>query len=67
MLNMHRIPVLIFSAGVGNILESVLEREQVHFPNIKVVSNYMDFDECDRVTSFQKPLIHMYGQTVYDY
>ncbi|OXA65068.1 cytosolic 5'-nucleotidase 3 [Folsomia candida] len=62
MLNMHRIPVLIFSAGVGNILESVLEREQVHFPNIKVVSNYMDFDECDRVTSFQKPLIHMFNK-----
>jgi len=54
------VPVLVFSAGIGDILEAVLIREDSFFPNLKVVSNYMEFDDSGRVTAFKKPLIHMY-------
>ncbi|XP_068923807.1 7-methylguanosine phosphate-specific 5'-nucleotidase isoform X3 [Petaurus breviceps papuanus] len=39
------IPLLIFSAGIGDILEEIIRQMNVFHPNIHVVSNYMDFDE----------------------
>lgn len=39
------VPLLIFSAGIGDVLEEVIRQAGVFFSNVKVVSNYMDFDE----------------------
>lgn len=44
-LHKHDVPLLIFSAGVGDILEEVIRQAGVFHPNVKVFSNYMDFDE----------------------
>lgn len=44
-LHEHNIPVFIFSAGIGDILEEVIHQAGVYHPNVKVVSNFMDFDE----------------------
>uniref|UniRef100_A0A673ALV2 5'-nucleotidase, cytosolic IIIB n=1 Tax=Sphaeramia orbicularis TaxID=375764 RepID=A0A673ALV2_9TELE len=40
----HHIPLLIFSAGVGDVLEEVIRQNHVFHPNINIISNYMDFD-----------------------
>lgn len=39
------IPLVIFSAGIGDVLEEVIRQAGVFHPNIMVFSNYMDFDE----------------------
>ncbi|KAG7268040.1 hypothetical protein CRUP_000223 [Coryphaenoides rupestris] len=39
-----QVPLLIFSAGVGDILEEVVHQSQVFHPNVHGISNYMDFD-----------------------
>lgn len=44
-LHKHNVPLLIFSAGIGDILEEVIRQAGVFHPNVKVFSNYMDFDE----------------------
>lgn len=44
-LHEHSIPLLIFSAGIGDILEELILQAGVFHPNVKVFSNYMDFDE----------------------
>lgn len=44
-LSEHNIPVFIFSAGIGDILEEVIHQAGVYHSNVKVVSNFMDFDE----------------------
>uniref|UniRef100_A0A3Q4BLP3 Uncharacterized protein n=1 Tax=Mola mola TaxID=94237 RepID=A0A3Q4BLP3_MOLML len=44
-LQEHSIPLLILSAGIGDILEEVIRQAGVFHPNIKVLSNFMDFDE----------------------
>lgn len=62
MLNAAQVPVLIFSAGVGDLLEQVLQRDGVLLPNLQVVSNYMEFDSNDRVSAFRPPLIHMFNK-----
>ncbi|MBA0624350.1 hypothetical protein Godav_009724 [Gossypium davidsonii] len=53
------VPVLIFSAGLADIIEEVL-RQKVHryFKNIKIVSNQMVFDDSGRLVSFKGKLIH---------
>lgn len=45
-LEEQRIPLLIFSAGVGDVLEEVIQQNRVFHPNVRIISNYMDFDEA---------------------
>ncbi|XP_059448964.1 uncharacterized protein LOC132180133 [Corylus avellana] len=53
------IPVLIFSAGLADIIEEVL-RQKLHrsFKNVKVVSNQMVFDSDGCLVSFKGKTIH---------
>ncbi|XP_022595305.1 7-methylguanosine phosphate-specific 5'-nucleotidase [Seriola dumerili] len=61
-LHEHSIPLLIFSAGIGDILEEVIRQAGVFHPNVKVFSNYMDFDECGVLKAFKGELIHIYNK-----
>uniref|UniRef100_A0A3B5AXR3 5'-nucleotidase n=1 Tax=Stegastes partitus TaxID=144197 RepID=A0A3B5AXR3_9TELE len=58
----HSIPLLIFSAGIGDILEEVIRQANVFHPNVKVFSNYMDFDETGLLKAFKGELIHIYNK-----
>ncbi|XP_031258905.1 7-methylguanosine phosphate-specific 5'-nucleotidase A [Pistacia vera] len=53
------IPVLVFSAGLADIIEEVL-RQKVHksFKNFKIVSNRMIFNEDGCLVSFRGKIIH---------
>lgn len=44
-LHKYNIPLFIFSAGVGDILEEIIRQANVFYSNVNVVSNYMDFDD----------------------
>nr|XP_008169430.1 cytosolic 5'-nucleotidase 3A isoform X3 [Chrysemys picta bellii] len=61
-LNEHNIPVFIFSAGIGDILEEVIHQAGVYHSNVKVVSNFMDFDESGVLKGFKGELIHVYNK-----
>nr|XP_023854911.1 cytosolic 5'-nucleotidase 3 [Salvelinus alpinus] len=61
-LQEHNIPLLIFSAGVGDVLEEVIRQAGVFHPNVKVFSNYMDFDETGVLKAFKGELIHIYNK-----
>lgn len=52
-LYQNSVPLFIFSAGIGDILEEIIRQKQVFHPNIHVVSNYMDFDEDVSQISFR--------------
>nr|XP_057905351.1 7-methylguanosine phosphate-specific 5'-nucleotidase-like [Doryrhamphus excisus] len=58
----HSIPLLIFSAGIGDILEEVIRQAGVFHSNVKVFSNYMDFDEEGVLKAFKGELIHTYNK-----
>ncbi|KAM6913678.1 cytosolic 5'-nucleotidase 3-like [Lycodopsis pacificus] len=58
----HSIPLLIFSAGIGDILEEVIRQAGVFHPNVKVISNYMDFGESGVLRAFKGELIHVYNK-----
>ncbi|KAI0497483.1 hypothetical protein KFK09_020712 [Dendrobium nobile] len=54
------VPILIFSAGLADIIEEVF-RQKLHrsFKNIKIVSNRMAFDDNGRLVSFKGKTIHV--------
>ncbi|XP_034475881.1 7-methylguanosine phosphate-specific 5'-nucleotidase-like [Drosophila innubila] len=51
------IPVLVFSAGLGNSVVSVLQQANIMHPNVKVVSNFLQYRD-GVLDGFQQPLIH---------
>jgi len=56
------VPVLIFSAGLGDLIHAVLDQHAGNHDNIKVVSNYMRFDEEGKMIGFTEEMIHMYNK-----
>ncbi|XP_019064780.1 7-methylguanosine phosphate-specific 5'-nucleotidase isoform X2 [Fukomys damarensis] len=61
-LHRHGVPLFIFSAGVGDILEEVIRQRGVLHPNIHIVSNYMDFGDDGLLQGFKAPLIHIFNK-----
>uniref|UniRef100_A0A3Q3X8L4 Uncharacterized protein n=1 Tax=Mola mola TaxID=94237 RepID=A0A3Q3X8L4_MOLML len=47
-LEEQQVPLLIFSAGVGDVLEEVIQQNHVFHPNVRIIANYMDFDQTVR-------------------
>ena len=43
-MNNMNIPVIIMSSGVGNIVKAFFEKEECLFNNIKIVSNFFEFE-----------------------
>ncbi|XP_072572608.1 cytosolic 5'-nucleotidase 3 isoform X2 [Paramormyrops kingsleyae] len=61
-LQQRNVPVFIFSAGLGDVLEEIIRQAGVYHPNVKVVSNFMDFDENGILRGFKGELIHVYNK-----
>uniref|UniRef100_A0ACD6A3B5 Uncharacterized protein n=1 Tax=Avena sativa TaxID=4498 RepID=A0ACD6A3B5_AVESA len=59
-LEARDIPVLVFSAGLADVIEEVF-RQKLHrsFKNIKIVSNRMVFNEDGRLVAFKGKTIHV--------
>lgn len=56
------VPVLVFSAGLGDSIRAVLQHEQVMLPNVKLVSNFLKY-ENGIVNGFSNlPLIHTFNK-----
>ncbi|GFQ85733.1 7-methylguanosine phosphate-specific 5'-nucleotidase [Trichonephila clavata] len=58
----HNVPLLIFSAGIGDVLKEVLCRDNLLYPNVKIIANFMQFDEENKLTGFKNDLIHTFNK-----
>jgi 5'-nucleotidase len=63
LLRKFNVPLLILSAGLGDIIDEILVQQASVHPNVHVVSNYMDFDENDTLVGFKGHLIHTFNKT----
>lgn len=45
VLHQAGVPVLVLSAGMGDVLEEVLRHFNVYTDNVKVVSNFFEYNE----------------------
>jgi cytosolic 5'-nucleotidase 3 len=57
------IPLLIFSAGLGDIIQEWIIQQCGSFKNMKIVSNFMSFDyNSNIITGFQGNMIHIFNK-----
>lgn len=60
-LNANKIPLIVFSAGIGNIIEIFFKHIFEEIPNnVHIISNMMEFDENNVAYKFSEPLIHTF-------
>lgn len=62
LLNSFKIPLLIFSAGKGDLIEGFLEEEGKLYNNISVIANFYDYDEKGFVTGYKSKIIHTFNK-----
>jgi len=68
------VPVIFISAGVGNVIEEVTRqciaetsgRLSDVWPNVKILSNNMLWDQNGEFEDFSTPLIHMFNKSLQD-
>ncbi|KAJ8964053.1 hypothetical protein NQ314_005194 [Rhamnusium bicolor] len=60
-----KVPVLVFSAGLGDTVMSVLKHCDVLLPNVEVVSNFLKYDSDGCIMGFKDRLIHVYNKNEY--
>jgi HAD superfamily hydrolase (TIGR01544 family) len=62
-LERYDVPLLIFSAGLGNIIQEWLLHQCGSFKNMKIISNYMSFDkQSNKINGFAGGLIHIFNK-----
>ena len=61
--NRYNIPVIIISAGIGNIIEEFLKLENDYYPNIKIISNFIEF-ENGVIRGIKGDIIHALNKNI---
>lgn len=62
LLNRHKVPVLVFSAGLGNSVISLMRQADVYLPNVKVISNFLQSGEDGILNGLQERVIHTFNK-----
>ncbi len=57
-LNSNNIPLLIFSAGIGNLIKGYLSKEGKLSSNVYILSNIFNFNEDGYATGYKNKAIH---------
>ncbi len=59
----NNIPVIIVSAGIGNVIYEFLKFNNCLYDNIFIISNFLDF-ENNKVLPFNKEMIHSCNKSI---
>jgi cytosolic 5'-nucleotidase 3 len=62
LLSTAKIPLLIFSAGMGNVIKLFLQKEKLLTDNVHIISNFFKFDEKGKAISYNDKLIHVFSK-----
>jgi len=62
-LSSNKIPLLIFSSGIGNLIEGYLKKENRLTPNIHILSNTFNFDKDGYATGYKNEIIHIMNKS----
>ncbi|XP_060530323.1 7-methylguanosine phosphate-specific 5'-nucleotidase [Cylas formicarius] len=64
-LAMENVPILVFSAGCGDVVATILQQGGVYLPNVKVVSNFLNYDSSGVIQGFKDKIIHVLNKNEY--
>lgn len=56
------IPILILSAGLGDLITGVLEKHKCNFDNIHVISNFYDYNTDGTIKGYKGKIIHSFNK-----
>lgn len=59
----NKIPVIILSAGIGNVIERFLKNNNCYFENIQIISNFLEFDDAGKMKEYDNIIIHTLNKT----
>ena len=63
--NDKNIPIIILSAGIGNVIEQFLKKENSFFNNIHIISNFIEFDTNGEIKEFDySKIIHTLNKSL---
>ncbi len=60
----NQIPVIIFSAGIGNVIEQFLKENNCYYSNIIIIGNFIKFDENGDMIKFSDNIIHTLNKNI---
>lgn len=61
-LQRENIPILIFSAGIGNLIQEILNVENIELSNIHIISNFFEFDGNGKCIGYNKDPIYTFNK-----
>ena len=60
----NHVPVIILSAGIGNVIEQCLKKEECYYNNITIISNFIKFDKNGNMIKFSDNMIHSLNKNI---
>lgn len=66
LLSKPKIPLLIFSSGLGDLILEFLKQKHFLTPNIHIISNFFSFDQQGQAIDHHHPLIHIFNKQEYE-
>lgn len=60
----RNIPVIILSAGIGNVIEIFLKNNKCYYNNIYIISNFIKFNDDGNMKELDIELIHTLNKTM---
>ena len=57
-------PVIILSAGIGNVIEQTLKEENCYYNNITIISNFFKFNDQGQILKYNDYLIHTLNKNI---
>lgn len=60
----NQVPVIILSAGIGNVIEQFLKENGCYHENLFIISNFIQFDKQQNMIRFNKKMIHTLNKTM---
>lgn len=58
----HKVPFLVFTAGVGNVVQQVLQSNNLFPENVHLIGNTFQFDENGKAISYDQDVIHVFNK-----
>lgn len=63
LLSQRGIPLLIFSAGLGDVISEYLNRQGLITPTLHIISNFFEFDASGKAIKFKGNPIHSFNKS----
>ena len=66
MIKKKKIPLLILSAALGDVIEEILKINKINYKGIHTISNFFEFDKKGNVLGYKGKIIHSLNKNEFE-